>query len=163
MVRQPADIVLLGVLRERDADKTDLQIVPSTRQCNLTWCEVFSPPLSVGPPSAGRHNGEKTGTILNVCFARKRSSRQNVHLYFCSSRNCLRCGNNLKMSLQNIQRYSDGLTDHLITRLMLYCAHNIDKIKMAAVSTLPHAVQKWSQNMPHTSAAMLHWWALVFI
>lgn len=36
MARQTADIVLLGVLRERDADKTDLQIVPSMRQCNLT-------------------------------------------------------------------------------------------------------------------------------
>lgn len=41
MVRRAADIVLLGAVRERVADKTDLQIVPSARQCNLTWCDVF--------------------------------------------------------------------------------------------------------------------------
>lgn len=38
---RPADVVLMGVFCESVLLTTDLQIVPSARQCNLTWCDVF--------------------------------------------------------------------------------------------------------------------------
>lgn len=36
-----ADIAHLGVLEKRDADRTDVQIVPSTEQCGLCWWDFF--------------------------------------------------------------------------------------------------------------------------
>lgn len=100
-------------LRKRDADKTDLQIVPSTRQCNLTWCDVcffvFFPLLSGVPPRVCNVEDrmEKRQEQFAKCLCcTKSSSWQNVHLHFCSARNCL--GDRRFLNIQNRQRWSDG-------------------------------------------------------
>lgn len=151
MVRQPADMVLLGGLPEHDTDKTDLQIVPSRRQCNLTWCAVF-----VSSPSGlplRFHNGGKMGDILK--FGTKRSSWQNV---IC------------KFSVMEIS-FKIGLLNRTVTRLVRVSQHrhkycfsygtkydkNLIKTweisilahihfirKMDDASPLPPTVQKWS-------------------
>lgn len=81
MVRRPAHIALLGVLWKRDADKTDLQIVPSARQCNLTWSDVG------GVLPYWVHNVEdwaekRQEQFVKCLCAMKSSSWQNVHFCF---------------------------------------------------------------------------------
>lgn len=97
MVRRAADIVLLGAVRERVADKTDLQIVPSARQCNLTWCDVFLflffPPSGLPPLvfffflcKCGRHNEEASGTICKTWTSPQKAHLGETSIYiFCSA------------------------------------------------------------------------------
>lgn len=95
MVRRAADIVLLGAVRERVADKTDLQIVPSARQCNLTWCVSFFILSSIRPPSSGfffflckcgRHNEEASGTICKTWTSPQKAHLGETSIYiFCSA------------------------------------------------------------------------------
>lgn len=81
MVRRPAHIALRGVLQKHDADKPDLQIVPSARQCWLDGMSFHS--LSGGSLCAFffviSNGGNDRNNLQNVRVARK----ENAYLNFC--------------------------------------------------------------------------------
>lgn len=80
MVQRPSCTALLGVLQKRDADKTDLQIVQSTRQCDLTWWDPFSPSISL-PRSLSRGS-----PFLGFCDVEDRMEKQREQFAKCVCR-----------------------------------------------------------------------------
>lgn len=78
----------LGRFCQSDADKTDLQIVPSARQCNLTWCGrgFFLQDDNVGETMEGRKD-------LKCHFGKKNTSWNTDRLHFSCAGNWFQCGN----------------------------------------------------------------------